>query len=79
MTTTHTDPTAHSRFLLLDVMRAFAVLMMIQGHTIDALLSSSYYDNDSVLFNVWLFNRGLTAPIFLSVPVSPTSSPTRGR
>lgn len=66
MTPSISDPTRpSSRYLLLDVMRAFAVLMMIQGHTIDALLSSSYYDNDSVLFNIWLFNRGLTAPIFL--------------
>lgn len=46
-------------------MRAWAVLMMIQGHSIDALLDGSYYDNSSVLFNIWLFNRGLTAPIFL--------------
>ncbi len=45
-------------------MRAWAVLMMIQGHSIDALLSDSYY-NDSLIFNIWLFNRGLTAPIFL--------------
>lgn len=46
-------------------MRAWAVLMMIQGHSIDALLHNSYYDNSSTLFNIWLFNRGLTAPIFL--------------
>ncbi len=46
-------------------MRAWAVLMMIQGHTIDALLSDSYYNSGSLLFNIWEFNRGLTAPIFL--------------
>lgn len=46
-------------------MRAWAVFMMIQGHTIDALLSKTYYNGDSMLFNIWLFNRGLTAPIFL--------------
>ncbi|MBE0643713.1 MAG: DUF1624 domain-containing protein, partial [Bacteroidetes bacterium] len=46
-------------------MRAWAVLMMIQGHSIDALLSDSYYNSDSLIFNIWLFNRGLTAPIFL--------------
>ena len=52
------------RFLLLDVMRAFAVFMMIQGHSVDALLSKDFY-TDSFFFNIWLFNRGLTAPIFL--------------
>lgn len=54
-----------SRLVLLDVMRAWAVFMMIQGHSIDALLSDVYYNNDSTLFNIWQFNRGLTAPIFL--------------
>jgi len=53
------------RIVLLDVMRAWAVFMMIQGHTIDALLSNSYYSGDSLLFNIWQINRGLTAPIFL--------------
>jgi hypothetical protein len=46
-------------------MRAWAVFMMIQGHTIDALLSDTFYVHDSLVFNIWLFNRGLTAPIFL--------------
>lgn len=46
-------------------MRAWAVFMMIQGHSVDALLSKSYYNADSLLFNIWEFNRGLTAPIFL--------------
>ncbi|MDT8324920.1 MAG: heparan-alpha-glucosaminide N-acetyltransferase domain-containing protein [Bacteroidota bacterium] len=55
----------NKRIILLDVMRAWAVFMMIQGHTIDALLSDSYYNGDSLLFNIWQFNRGLTAPIFL--------------
>jgi uncharacterized membrane protein len=55
----------NKRIILLDVMRAWAVFMMIQGHTIDALLSKSYYNGDSLLFNIWQFNRGLTAPIFL--------------
>ncbi len=45
-------------------MRAFAEFMMIQGHSVDALLSKDFY-TDTFLFNIWLFNRGLTAPIFL--------------
>ncbi len=46
-------------------MRAVAVFMMIQGHSIDALLSQDYYSSDSFLFMLWQFGRGLTAPIFL--------------
>ncbi len=53
------------RMLLLDIMRAVAVFMMIQGHTIDALLSYSFYNDNSLLFQIWQIGRGLTAPIFL--------------
>ena len=54
-----------NRFLLLDVMRAFAVLMMIQGHTADALLHPAYLDHSAISWKIWEFFRGLTAPIFL--------------
>lgn len=46
-------------------MRAFAVLMMVQGHTVDVLLSNDYRLPDSPFFAVWLFMRGMTAPIFM--------------
>lgn len=46
-------------------MRAFAVLMMVQGHTVDTFLSNEYRTFDSPLFNFWVFMRGLTAPIFM--------------
>jgi uncharacterized membrane protein len=53
------------RFVLLDVMRAFAAFMMVQGHTVDALLAKEYYDPSSIFYFIWIFGRGLTAPIFL--------------
>jgi len=46
-------------------MRAFAVLMMVQGHTVDVLLSNDYRTPDSPFFAVWFFMRGMTAPIFM--------------
>jgi len=46
-------------------MRAFAVLMMVQGHTIDMLLSPEYRTADSIFYYGWNFMRGMTAPIFL--------------
>ncbi len=54
-----------SRIIFIDLMRAFAVLMMVQGHTIDAFLGDSYRSFDSPVFNFWNFWRGLTAPIFM--------------
>lgn len=54
-----------NRIIFIDLMRAFAVLMMVQGHTVDTLLADSYRTFDSPLFSFWFFMRGLTAPIFL--------------
>lgn len=39
--------------------------MMVQGHTIDAVLAPQYRDFSSITFTIWDFMRGLTAPIFL--------------
>src|SRR6185295_20366090 len=47
---------------MVDVARVFAILFMIQGHTLDVLLAMPY--REGVVFDVWLFLRGLTAPIF---------------
>ncbi len=46
-------------------MRAFAVLQMVQGHTVDVLLASEYRDIEYPLYALWFFMRGMTAPIFL--------------
>jgi uncharacterized membrane protein len=46
-------------------MRAFAVLMMVQGHTIDVLLSNDFRQLDSPAYSLWYFMRGMTAPIFM--------------
>jgi uncharacterized membrane protein len=46
-------------------MRAFAVLMMVQGHTVDVLLSNVHRTSDSFFYAVWLFMRGMTAPVFM--------------
>ncbi|MGE5398948.1 MAG: heparan-alpha-glucosaminide N-acetyltransferase domain-containing protein [Ignavibacteriales bacterium] len=54
-----------NRIVFIDLMRAFAVLMMVQGHTVDTFLADSYRTFDSPFFSFWYFMRGLTAPIFL--------------
>jgi len=55
----------NNRIVFLDILRAFAVIAMIQGHTVDILLRQSYRGNESFMYYLWNFNRGLTAPIFL--------------
>ncbi len=39
-------------------------MLMIEGHTIDAVMSPLYKDGSSLLFQFWTFFRGLTAPFF---------------
>ena len=46
-------------------MRALAVIMMIQGHTIDTFLADEYRSMDSLFYYVWYTLRGFTAPIFM--------------
>ncbi|HKI78794.1 MAG TPA: acyltransferase family protein [Ignavibacteriaceae bacterium] len=60
-----TQSSKRNRIIFIDLMRAFAVLMMVQGHTVDVLLSGAYRIPDSPVYVVWNFMRGMTAPIFL--------------
>lgn len=49
--------------MFIDLARAVAVLLMVQGHTIDALLHPDH--RWSLSYNAWLFIRGLTSCTFL--------------
>ncbi|NNL21809.1 MAG: DUF1624 domain-containing protein, partial [Ignavibacteriaceae bacterium] len=53
------------RIIFIDLMRAFAVLQMVQGHTINVLLAEQYRNADYIFYAVWNFMRGMTAPIFM--------------
>ncbi len=65
-----------SRVQFIDFGRSVAICMMLQGHFIS--MSYSNYDfymaeifkgghSSSILFNVWGFMRGLTAPLFFTI------------
>ena len=56
-------PGRKPRLLAIDLVRVLAMVAMIQGHTLDALLQPSY--QTSTWYTVWLFVRGFTAPAFL--------------
>ncbi len=60
-----TQSSKKNRIIFIDLMRAFAVIQMVQGHTVDVLLSNDYRNMNSPLFSFWFFMRGMTAPIFL--------------
>lgn len=48
-------------------MRAWAILMMLQGHFVDGLLDPLFRDPNNVVYSVWLYFRGITAPVFFTV------------
>ena len=56
-----------NRLFFIDAMRAWAILMMLQGHFIDGLLDPVFRDPDNPVFNIWLYFRGITAPVFFTV------------
>jgi uncharacterized membrane protein len=51
--------------VFLDLLRALAVMMMVEGHTVDTLLLNEYRSYDYLGFKLWQFARGMTAPIFM--------------
>ncbi len=48
-------------------MRAWAILMMLQGHFVDGLLDNAFRDSNNLWFSVWQYFRGITAPVFFTV------------
>jgi len=52
--------------LFIDVLRAFAILMMLQGHFVDTTLAVEFRNPDSWVYSLWHFMRGLTAPVFFT-------------
>lgn len=53
------------RIIFIDLIRALAVIQMVQGHTIDALLAPEYRSLDYPAYYIWNFMRGITAPVFM--------------
>lgn len=56
-----------NRLFFIDAMRAWAILMMLQGHFIDGLLDPVFRNPENPVFNVWYYFRGITAPVFFTV------------
>ncbi len=48
-------------------MRAWAILMMLQGHFVDGLLDMAFRDPENIGFQIWKYFRGITAPVFFTV------------
>jgi uncharacterized membrane protein len=55
------------RLYFIDIIRAFAIIMMLQGHFINTLLDTGYRDLESIPYAVWSYFRGITAPTFFTI------------
>lgn len=58
---------AKERLFFIDALRAWAILMMLQGHFIDGLLSDAWRVSGNPVYETWEFFRGITAPVFFTV------------
>ncbi|WP_405370561.1 heparan-alpha-glucosaminide N-acetyltransferase domain-containing protein [Nonlabens sp. Asnod2-A12] len=56
-----------NRLFFIDAVRAFAIIMMLQGHFVDTLLAVEYRDEDNLAFQIWKYFRGITAPTFFTI------------
>ena len=56
-----------NRLYFIDAVRAFAILMMLQGHFVDTLLNPIYRDDTYFAYTVWSYFRGITAPTFFTI------------
>lgn len=56
-----------NRLYFIDAVRAFAILMMLQGHFISTTLAPIYRDPNNLAYSIWLYFRGNTAPMFFTI------------
>ena len=56
---------APSRLVAVDIVWVVAMVLMVQGHTLDVLLRPAF--QFSPWYNFWLFCRGFTAPTFMTL------------
>lgn len=55
------------RLKFIDMARSVAILLMLEGHFVDDSLQEMYRDPDNTIYSTWLWIRGFTAPVFLTV------------
>ena len=56
-----------TRLYFIDIVRAIAILMMLQGHFVDTLLDPQFRNEDYTAFRIWSYFRGITAPTFFTI------------
>ncbi|MFD0860893.1 heparan-alpha-glucosaminide N-acetyltransferase domain-containing protein [Sungkyunkwania multivorans] len=55
------------RLYFIDAIRAFAIIMMLQGHFVHTLLDTSLVNTSGFFYGLWEYFRGITAPTFFTI------------
>jgi uncharacterized membrane protein len=55
------------RLRFIDMARAVAILLMLEGHFVDVTLADPWRVNGNAIYDFWLHLRGLAAPLFFTV------------
>jgi hypothetical protein len=63
----HGQQTPGLRLRFIDLARTVAILMMLEGHFVGLALEESAKEKGWLPFDIWLYIRGITAPIFFTV------------
>lgn len=56
-----------ARLMFIDMARSIAIILMLEGHFVDDSLMLEYRDINNPIYATWLYIRGFTSPIFLTV------------
>jgi uncharacterized membrane protein len=62
-----TSPVSAFRLRFIDMARAVAILLMLEGHFVDTTLAPEWRVTGNPVYEVWLYVRGMTAPMFFTV------------
>ncbi len=57
----------NKRVIEIDLLRAIAVILMVEGHTVHVFLNNDLRNPDSLVYSFWVWLRGFTAPVFMFV------------
>lgn len=64
---TAAPPVTLPRLRFIDMARAVAILLMLEGHFVDVTLAPQFRDASHPVYIVWMYGRGLAAPLFFTV------------
>lgn len=62
---TASGPVCRLRFI--DMARALAILFVLQGHFVELTLAPEWREKGGMLYEIWSYMRGMTAPMFFTV------------